>query len=117
MIFIPPVTLFLVEEGFSFFIELVHRGEIIVAATVTLNIDSHAFENLELVAVGIDLKHFGLVFMEEASHWEHPWHVVGSTERGGIVCVMEEAKRVVFIESEKATLKVFRIPLGVIFFR
>jgi hypothetical protein len=82
---------------FSFLIQTLDRGKVVVGTTVSFNVHAHGFNHFELIAVAVNLKDLSLVFLEEPGDWEHEllsvwqtdiWIIVGNFEQTQIVGVM-----------------------------
>ena len=49
----------------SFVVKTLHRAKIVIGTAVSFYINSHAFENFELVSVKVDLENLSLVLLEK----------------------------------------------------
>jgi len=62
------LNLLLGEGLLTLAVEGSHRAEVVVGASVALDVDAHALEHFEFVAVVVDFKDLGLVLLEEPIH-------------------------------------------------
>lgn len=107
------VFLLLSQDVFTLVVKALDTSEVIVAATVTLDVDSHGLKHFELVTAAVDFKHLSVVLLEEASNWQHVFLRIWHAHVFGVVGIFEKAQVVIFLPFIKATVKIFSVPLSV----
>lgn len=94
-------------------VEALNACEVVVAATVTLDVDSHSLKHFELMTTAVDFKYLSVVLLEEASNWQQVFLRIGHAQVLSIVGLLEEVYIVIFVPFLQATVKIFVVPLSV----